>query len=739
MNIVADLLRLLLFLVSVYGYVLFIHRKYDVDEECLPAIVMSGIGCLIFLAGILNIMNLVFVLLFVAGCILALKEIRGFLYIFREPVLQKCIRLAMFVFVVYLFCYLRDVKYYHYDNFTHWGLIVKNIYINSSFPNFDDGIITFQSYPLGSSAIIWYICKIIGYSEGKTLFAQAFLILTHSYSLFLLTKNIIDKHRKIIASLLVFVTNMIIVTYGNNMANGIFNLMVDVLLAVVAISACVIVFYYRDKVYKAVLCTSPLLIFVVCVKNSGIVWVAAVFIEALILLHHKLNKRNILQVLGGILGLPLAFLLIWHGHVDMVFARGEVSAHAMSLENYSKVFGSKTSEDIERIIEAFVQKILSLNNRMWYLFIGFILLRIIIYFITPKKNKQAKHLLGFLGYLVLIYVIYQLGNLAMYLFSMPLSEALVMAGYERYVMTLELFVWGLMISIIVMMLGKNLSKRPSGDLIILCVAACVLLVYESRDVVTLIKTPTVSGRETSRVHMDTIIDAYDLRPGKKVLLYIGNPNDRDVGYRSWMSKYMLYTTNITILNESAVGTLKNMNDYDYTILLERDQVLENWLIDANLPIEIGECYVRENYNFVKFADYINNLDNDYILFMSVKDDASASFNQDMKKAMNNLGLAYDLSGKYRNSYVALIDSGNVIYENLSDERIEYSEQYAGMDIDIVSAGFPSGNMSQIMINGIDYSKNTRGINIVVYDKQSGTVKDSVTFDTWLMDGVIMEK
>ena len=594
MNIILDFLRLFFFLFSTYGYVVFIHRKYRVDEECLPAIVMSSIGCLIFLAGILNIMKLAFVLIFGVGCILALKEIRNFVQIFREPVLQKCIRFAMLLFVMYLFGHLRDVKYYQYDNFSHWGIAVKNIFINSSFPNFDDNIIAYQSYPLGSSGLIWYICKIIGYTEGKALFAQAFLISTYSYSLFLLAKDIIDKHRKVIASLLVFLTNIVIVTYGDKLANGIFNLLVDVLLAANALSACIIMFYYKDKVSRAVLCTNPLLIFGVCIKNSGIVWIAAIFIEALILWHHELNKKNILQVLGGILGLPLTFLILWHAHVNLVFARGETSAHAMSLENYRKILGTKTVDDINRITQSFMQKIFSSSNRMWYIYIGFILLVMLIYFISPKKSKQARQCFVFWGYLVLIYVIYQLGNLGMYLFSMHRSEALGLAGYERYVMTLELFVWGLVISEIVVMLGKKISRRSKDDLIILCVAACVLLIFESGDVVTLVKSPTVFRREASKDRMEAIMDAYDLQPGKKVLLYIGNPQDRDAGYRSWMSKYMLYTTNITILKGDDVDMLRNMDDYDYTILLERDSVLENWLAEANLPVEIGECYIRGN-------------------------------------------------------------------------------------------------------------------------------------------------
>ena len=49
---------------------------------------------------------------------------------------------------------------------------------------------------------------------------------------------------------------------------------------------------------------------------------------------------------------------------------------------------------------------------------------------------------------------------------------------------------------------------------------------------------------------------------------------------------------------------------------------------------------------------------------------------------------------------------------------------------IASAGFTTNApMSSIVVDGQEYSHNTRGINIVVYDNMGRSVIDSVTFDT----------
>lgn len=80
----------------------------------------------------------------------------------------------------------------------------------------------------------------------------------------------------------------------------------------------------------------------------------------------------------------------------------------------------------------------------------------------------------------------------------------------------------------------------------------------------------------------------------------------------------------------------------------------------------------------------------------------------------------------------MIDSGELLYENLGTKDKEPSAwkgDIDGLSINIVSKVWNNGNWSEIKINGIDYSVNARGLNIVVFDKQSRILVDSVAFDT----------
>ena len=64
-----------------------------------------------------------------------------------------------------------------------------------------------------------------------------------------------------------------------------------------------------------------------------------------------------------------------------------------------------------------------------------------------------------------------------------------------------------------------------------------------------------------------------------------------------------------------------------------------------------------------------------------------------------------------------------------DEAISYAGEINGRDLYISSKTLNTGNQAEIKIGYLDYSKNTRGFNIVLYDNQKEEIIDSVGFDT----------
>ena len=112
--------------------------------------------------------------------------------------------------------------------------------------------------------------------------------------------------------------------------------------------------------------------------------------------------------------------------------------------------------------------------------------------------------------------------------------------------------------------------------------------------------------------------------------------------------------------------------------------------------------------------------------ISVNDDSSQFLTATLIEDMQALGIQTDLRDKFRHSYYAVVADGDVV-EDCSEEQLSWQGQIMGKAISVVSAGYNSGPNSSISIDGVEYSENRRGMNIVVLE--NGAVTDTVTFDT----------
>lgn len=149
---------------------------------------------------------------------------------------------------------------------------------------------------------------------------------------------------------------------------------------------------------------------------------------------------------------------------------------------------------------------------------------------------------------------------------------------------------------------------------------------------------------------------------------------------------------------------------------------------------IDTVMLTGNEKSYKWLDEISeNLENK-VIFMAVKDDMSACWNEEYSKRMADLGLTGDFGDYHRCSYIAVIDDGNVEIEKYGDEMIAhkmvfYDGANTSCRAEIISKGMKQGNWCNIYIDGVDYAYHGRGINVVVFDKKAGKVTESVCIDT----------
>lgn len=135
-----------------------------------------------------------------------------------------------------------------------------------------------------------------------------------------------------------------------------------------------------------------------------------------------------------------------------------------------------------------------------------------------------------------------------------------------------------------------------------------------------------------------------------------------------------------------------------------------------------------------FYSYIENLsqrlDKSTIFICADNEYTVGMTSEDYSFLSDKLGVQMVQTGTYTDSYIAVLDKGQLLYEAVSNREIDHDIQIGGMKVNLVSSGWLAKPNSSVKINGKEYAQGGRGLNIVVYDNESGLVVDSVAFDTY---------
>lgn len=214
----------------------------------------------------------------------------------------------------------------------------------------------------------------------------------------------------------------------------------------------------------------------------------------------------------------------------------------------------------------------------------------------------------------------------------------------------------------------------------------------------------------------------------------------------------VYLDELKKLEESEIGIdfISNPQDYLFpTVLMSNAQYHCNprgvKLRTMQLICDLNKADVISIYDIHSYTPdegyklaFINDIDTylkslkkeNYTILMSVKEDASSGIMDNTKKCLIDLGLKAKFIDKYGYGYCAVINS-NGVDEECSHDCINMNGTLGKdkLNYAMTSAGYDAGAVSSVVIEGNEYSMNSHGLNIVVYDDDAGEVIDSVCFDT----------
>ena len=138
---------------------------------------------------------------------------------------------------------------------------------------------------------------------------------------------------------------------------------------------------------------------------------------------------------------------------------------------------------------------------------------------------------------------------------------------------------------------------------------------------------------------------------------------------------------------------------------------------------------------------------DFTTMITVKGHAGRMLSEEDRALLKKCGLTVLSEIGDKDSYIGIIENGNVKYEGSfredgsskgsvhrnKDKTIDYTGRFPkGKQYTLISGSKNQGDISSCQIGAkkTEYSYNERGINIVVYDNDAETISDDTYFNTW---------
>lgn len=570
-----QIIRIIILILSLIGYYLILKRKTKLKEEFIPIVLITSISLVIFIAFILNIAILSSIIIALAGLILFTKSVYEIVKN-KEKLKFNFNIIFLIIFVLWAAIILKGTILIHYDNFSHWGMIAKEMLITNKLPNFESTTIMFTAYPPGTACIIYFFCKFIGNSEAKMLFAQSLVIISSLYTLFAFC----NRNKKI--NYVITLIAIIYMLIGNIFIT---QLLVDTVLPVLGLAAFTIIIYYRNDTKKALIYSIPILSFLILVKNSGVFFVV---IDLLVYFPIFIKKHGVKNILKNkyilLILIPIILQVVWSAHTDLVFSDAATSKHAMSIENYEANMQNMNISIIKTVAGKTFQKIIDISDKDNIIIILSLSSIFFILVLTIKRKNLRSFTIKMLIVFIATYLIYQVGLLGMYILSMPEYEAINLSGYSRYFRTLVLFEFGMTIITILIFFNKYKWNRKFSMYIskafLIIIATLPLILYST----ALNNLYTKPNTETSiRTTILSYKRNYNIQEKKSYLVYVSENTSKD--YLFFICKYDFQSTNIKIISSFDDLSGIDAKKYDYLIILDKDEEMINYIKTLGKDIE----------------------------------------------------------------------------------------------------------------------------------------------------------
>ncbi len=600
MNFLFALLGWCLLALTLCGYTYVLYRYCKVDVYFAPIVVLSSIALLIYGAGMLGIMlpmcGVITVVGAGYGCYAAYQLVKTPPSIFSFTFTHIGFFLGCFIFAAQLF----NTSLEHYDNFTHWAVVVKEMLIENALPTVQSTRVEFYNYPLGTASLIYYVCRVVNTNESTMLLAQALLIFACFYAMF----GIIAQRRRFLLAVIIAAGGAILTYF--NVSIRMNTLLVDFLLPMLCLAAISCIHRYRKWLWYQLCLVTPILGFLMIVKSTGVLFAAVAFVYLLytIVKYRDVNtvcarvfpedgwqqrcKKRAMLYLPSLLAIGVSFvpLLLWNWHQAVHFAGVE-----NKFETSTDVLAStdKTTQEIAAIVQLFFETLTDLSLRPTIGLVAFNALGVVACIVGCCVLKKKWYIGKVLLLCDLLVVGYYAGILVMYIYSMPMDEAIYLAGFERYASSIIILFGGIILLCLTLDIEKSFRYRvgKTGDTshafasittkgiynkaVIGCALVCFLILSSEYNGVKYYNE-TMYTTSAPTIFREEIGDNWGEMTDDTYLLYAPDTEGQVTSYYIYyVGRYYLRSNNVEVVCSFYEDNLLNLlSQYDHLVIVQSD-------------------------------------------------------------------------------------------------------------------------------------------------------------------------
>lgn len=370
---------------------------------------------------------------------------------FKELIINKGLLIFTICFLVLIFMHYGRLLSV-WDEFSHWGDVVKSMFTINDFSTSPNSLSAFQSYPPAMSLFQYFLVKV------PNIFIEYYLYIGYHLVYFSLIIPFVCKFKKkfttILLSILLFVLPTLLFNsfYLTIYIDGILGLFFGYLMLTII---------YEKNYDKFFILNCFLSLFTIILLKDVGMFLAIVSIVTLIikLLSEKkkeiFSKKYIIIIAITMIAIIIA-KLSWNYNINLNNARVSFSG-SIDFKELIKLITLQDNSYRRTVISNFISALCDRNIINTFInldCIRLIIISLFISLITLFKNKKLRKYIYIIFGGLLTYII---GLLIIYCFKFSEYEALRLDSYERY---LSIYFIGLFFIILNLIIKENEKLIP---------------------------------------------------------------------------------------------------------------------------------------------------------------------------------------------------------------------------------------------------------------------------------------